>query len=232
MNAVRVCALSASVVLLTAAPVAARDAPAPADIAWTQAPSFVDVAAAYPSTAKAKGLTGEVALSCTFVGMGRLGACRTLSEAPEGAGFAEAARRLSGDFQGPSETPSGAQTRIAFKFVPDELAAKTIARPEWVALPTPAQFQGVFPDAASKAGVLKAKAVMDCTVTATGGLADCKLVSEDPAGYGLGQAILPLARAFRLKIWTADGQPVVGGVVRAPIRYDMKQSPQPADPKP
>jgi hypothetical protein len=73
---------------------------------------------------------------------------------------------------------------------------------------------------------------MNCTVTAAGGLTGCQAVSEDPAGYGFVAATLPLAGAFRLKTWTTDGQPVVGGVVRVPIRYDLKQVPAPAPAKP
>lgn len=214
-----------SAAMLAAGSNGAKAAKAPAETAWIQAPSFADVTAAYPAAAKAKGQVGEVVLSCAFGEAGRLSRCDTTAEAPKAAGFAEAARGLMGQFRGPAETPVGRRTRIAFKFALDQLEARSVGHPEWVAFPTPAQFQAVFPDAASKAGVLKAKAVMDCTVTAAGALADCRSVSEDPAGYGLGQAILPLGEAFRVKIWTADGLPVVGGVVRAPIRYDMKQAP-------
>lgn len=223
MNAAAVLALSSAVFM--AGPASAK---APAETAWIQAPSFAEIDAAYPAAAKAKGQAGEVVLSCVFGEAGRLSRCDTTAETPKAAGFATAAQGLIGQFRGPAETPAGRRTRIAVKFAADQLETKTVGHPEWVAFPTPAQFQAVFPDAASKAGVLKAKAVMDCTVTAVGALADCRPVSEDPAGYGLGQAILPLGEAFRLKIWTADGQPVIGGIVRAPIRYDMKQAPAPA----
>lgn len=225
MNIAAILALSSAVFM--AGPASAK---APAETAWIQAPSFTDVAAAYPAAAKAKGQAGEVVLSCVFGEAGRLIKCDTTAETPKAAGFAAAAQGLIGQFRGPAETPVGRRVRVAFKFAADDLQARAVGHPEWVSFPTPAQFQAVFPDAASKAGVLKAKAVMDCRVTAVGALADCQPISEDPAGYGLGQAILPLGEAFRLKIWTADGLPVVGGVVRAPIRYDMKQAPLPAKP--
>jgi TonB family protein len=236
MNTVIAIAAS-SAVLLMAAPAGAKDELVLTDTAWIEAPSVADVAAAYPATAKAKGLKGEVMLNCVFGGTGRLGRCQTVSESPGAAGFALAARSLTGRFQGPTEMPdgrtiAGVHAQIVFKFAPDQLDAKTVARPEWTMLPTPAQFQAAFPDAASKAGVLEAKAVMNCTVTAAGGLTGCQAVSEDPAGYGFVAATLPLAGAFRLKTWTTDGQPVVGGVVRVPIRYDLKQVPAPAPAKP
>lgn len=237
MNPVAGLALSASAALLMAAPAEAKDAVVLTDTAWTEAPSFADVAAAYPAAARAKGQKGEVMLSCAFSGMGRLRQCETISESPDGGGFSQAARSLTGHFQGPTELPggrtvAGVHAQIVFKFIPAQLEARTVVRPEWTMLPTPAQFQAAFPESASKAGVLKAKAVMNCMVTAEGGLADCQTVSEDPAGYGFGQATLPLAGAFRLKIWTADGQPVVGGLVRVPIRYDLKQAPLPEAAKP
>ena len=236
MNTVPLAALT-SAVLLMAGAAGAKDGPVLTDTAWTEAPSFTDVAAAYPAAAKAKGLKGEVMLNCVFNGVGRLGTCETISESPGANGFAAAARSLTGRFQGPVELPTGrtvagVHAQIVFKFAPDLLEARTVARPEWTMLPTPAQFQSAFPDAASKAGVLKAKAVMNCAVTAGGGLTDCQVVSEDPPGYGFGAATLPLAGAFRLKTWTTDGRPVMGGVVRVPIRYDLKQAPLPEPARP
>jgi TonB family protein len=224
-----IAAIVSSSLIFLASPAAAKGGPALAEVAWTAAPGFAEMAAAYPAAAKARGQKGEVILDCAFGDSGRLGRCETISEAPRAAGFAAAALSLSGQFQGPTATAdgrvmAGAHVRVAFRFAPDQLDSKAVAHPEWIALPTPAEFQAVFPDAASKAGVLKAKAVMDCTVTATGGLTGCQAVGEEPAGYGFAAATLPLAGGFRLRIWTSEGQPVVGGTVRAPIRYDLKQA--------
>jgi hypothetical protein len=236
MNTVAFVAASSAAILM-AAPAVAKEQPVLTDTAWIAAPSIADMAAAYPAAARAKGQKGEVMLNCVFGGTGLLGRCVTISESPAGAGFALAARSLTGRFQGPTEMPggrtiAGVHAQIVFRFAPDQLEARTVARPEWTMLPTPAQFQAAFPEAASKAGVLKAKAVMSCTVTEQGGLTGCQAVSEDPAGYGFVAATLPLAGAFRLKTWTTDGLPVVGGTVRVPIRYDLKQAPQPPAAKP
>ncbi len=225
-------ALSVCVAALGGAPAYAIDAPVLTDTAWTAAPSFADVAAAYPVKAKAKGLSGEVLLDCTLTGAGRIGRCSTVSESPGGMGFSQAARGLTGQFQGPTELGSGraiagVHAQVTFKFTPDLAEAANVTRPEWVMMPTAAAFQAAFPDAASKAGVLKARAVMSCQVAAGGTLGDCKSVSEDPAGYGFGAATLPLAPAFRLKAWGSDGRPVIGGQVRVPIRYELQQAPPP-----
>jgi protein TonB len=97
----------------------------------------------------------------------------------------------------------------------------------------PAQaFQAAFPDAASKAGVLKARAAITCTVLPGGLLGDCEAASEGPPGYGFAAATLPLAPAFRVRAWGSDGRPVIGGKVRVPIRYELQQAPDPAVPKP
>ncbi len=228
-------ALSVSIAALGGARAFAIDAPVLTDTAWSSAPSFADVAAAYPAKAKAKGQSGEVLLDCTLSETGRVGRCSTVSESPLGMGFGQAARSLASQFQGPSElgsgrTIAGVHAQITFKFTPDLLDAANVARPEWVTMPTAAAFQAAFPDAASKAGVLKARAVMSCQVAAGGMLNDCKSVSEEPTGYGFGAATLPLAPAFRLKTWGADGRPVVGGQVRVPIRYELQQAPQGAKP--
>ena len=203
------------------------------DTVWMQkAPSFADLVAAYPEPARAKGLEGRVMLNCAFDAYGRLGHCQVINEIPMGAGFAKAAIALSARFEGPTTLANGhniAGSRAQFwiKFAPDMLAAANVPNPEWSALPTAAQFQGAFPDAAAKAGVLKARAAMTCTVGAEGGLSGCAPASEDPAGYGFGAQTLPLAPLFRVKLWGGDGRPVVGGSVRVPIRYDLTQAKAP-----
>lgn len=213
----------------------AAEPPTLTDTVWVQkAPGFADVVAAYPPAARAKGLAGEATLDCAFDAAGRLNHCQTINERPMGSGFAKAAIGLAGRFEGRAHLPNGhsiagARAQVRIRFAPDMLNGSTVLNPEWAALPTPAQFQGAFPEAAAKAGVLQARAAMSCTVEADGGLAACTAASEEPAGYGFGAATLPLAPLFRVKLWGADGRPVVGGVVRVPIRYDLTQA-KPAKP--
>ena len=203
------------------------------DTVWVRrAPNFADVAAAYPAQAKARGQEGRVMLDCAFNAQGRLARCQATEETPLGAGFAKAALGLSALFEGPATLASGhsiagSRARLWFKFTPDLLTAANVPNPEWAALPSAAQFQGVFPDAAAKAGVLKARAAMTCQVGEGGGLSGCASVFEEPTGYGFGEQTLTLAPLFRVKLWGSDGRPVVGGVVRAPIRYDLTQAKTP-----
>lgn len=218
---------------LSASAAAAADLPDPP---WFRAPSFADFAAAYPEGAKAQKAGGRVELDCAFLGTGQLGKCGVLSEKPAGQGFGAAARKVAQNFVGPAQlsnghTIAGSHTNLVLVFSPDMLDQPKVTQPLWTALPTTAQFQSAFPDAASKAGVLKAKVVLTCTVAPDGGLSGCGVASEDPPGYGFGAATLPLAPAFRVKLWGVDGRPVVGGTVRAPIRYDLQQVADPAAPK-
>lgn len=63
---------------------------------------------------------------------------------------------------------------------------------------------------------------MLCGVGADGALSECKVQSEDPAALGYGDAALRLAPYFRLAVWTEEGLPAVGGVVRMPLRFDLE----------
>lgn len=222
--------LSAAVLAAFAwAPALAGEPSVLTDLAWTDAPSFAEVAAAYPAQARARGQSGEAILNCTLNAQGRLSVCSTISQTAGGE-FAKAARSLTGRFQGPTARPDGrgiggVRAQIAFRFTPDLLETWTVSRPEWTAMPPAQAFQAAFPEAASKAGVLKARAAMTCTVSAGGLLGDCEAASEDPPGYGFAAATLPLAPAFRVRAWGADGRPVIGGKVRVPIRYELEQAP-------
>ncbi len=62
---------------------------------------------------------------------------------------------------------------------------------------------------------------MECGVVADGTLADCKIVSETPAGAGFGDAILRMAKHFQMTPTTSNGTPVAGGRVRIPIRFSV-----------
>ncbi len=222
------CALAASL-----AAAQARAAEALTDTVWVRrAPSFADVVAAYPAQARAKGQEGRALLGCAFDALGRLGHCQVTTEMPMGAGFGKAALGLSGLFEGPAtlangHSVAGGRVQLWIRFAPDLLNASNVLNPEWAALPSAAQFQGAFPEAAAKAGVLKARAAMTCKVGADGGLSGCASVFEEPTGYGFGDQTLPLAPLFRVKLWGGDGRPVVGGTVRVPIRYDLAQAKTP-----
>jgi TonB family protein len=201
-------------------------------VPWQEAPSVADVQAAYPPRAKAEKVTGHVALQCGFAAEGRIAGCQTSTEEPSGYGFASAARALTSKFRGPLADSQGAPLRgarvtLKFIFAKESLEgdAAVVGKPNWTSLPKGEDFTAAFPAEARKAGVLKARVVLACTVAPDGALSGCQPRSEDPPGYGFGAATVALARNFKLGVWSEEGLPTVGGTVSVPIRYDMTEPP-------
>lgn len=206
-------------------------------VPWLQAPSFSDVLATYPAKAREAKVSGRVALDCIFDKSGAIGRCVTLQEEPGFSGFAGAARRLAPRFLGPlvdgkGQSLAGAHVQIPFTFAAESLSVGTpiIGKPQWTALPSSADLMAAYPKEALKAGVLKARVVLSCTVTERGAVSDCKVDSEDPPGHGIGAATVGLTAPIRLSIWSPEGLPTVGGSVRLPIRYEFAAKPQPPKP--
>ena len=93
----------------------------------------------------------------------------------------------------------------------------------WVKLPDPVALYAAYPAAALKArqgGVVR----LACVVGLDGKAKDCRVASEDPPGYGFGDAALSVATAFELKPASRDGQPVADAPVTIPVSF----SPPPA----
>lgn len=200
---------------------------------WSQAPSYAEVLAAYPEKARAKKMGGTATLNCRIDKDGHLSACRTMKEVPDGYGFGSAARSIARSFVGPvtnarGETMVGdhAAVQVTFAAASLDAAVPTIGRPDWKAFPTMEDFTAVVPQAARQARVYSARVVMECHVGATGALEACTAASEEPAGLGYADAALALAKAFRLSVWTDEGLPTIGGVVRVPLRFDLQSAMQ------
>lgn len=197
----------------------------PANVAWSEAPSYSDVAAAYPQRAREEGKGGRATLSCRMTQEGRLSKCERATSSPGGYGFDSAARALSRKFAYVLRTEEDRKAardlvvHLPFTFDPSMLggAAPVVGKPNWAAIPGRQQLQTAF---AQLGLVATARVVMVCVVQPGGALSDCAVASEDPAGVGLGQAALALASSFRVTTWTAEGLPVVGARVRIPLRYE------------
>ena len=98
-----------------------------------------------------------------------------------------------------------------------DLAAPPAVKPVWAHKPGGRAIELVYPPVARNrfvAGVTE----LECQLTFTGGLADCKVVVEDPAGFGFGAAALSLAPEFLAQ----PPQPnEVGARLRIPMRFQM-----------
>ena len=66
---------------------------------WELRPSGEDLARDYPEEAMRRNLEGRATISCTVTTYGDLSDCRVISETPPGAGFGEAALKLSEEFR-------------------------------------------------------------------------------------------------------------------------------------
>lgn len=205
---------------------------------WAEAPSREAMAQAYPAKARTERTSGLATLTCTFNKDGVPRWCETIREEPRGAGFGRAAQSLVNQFKGPTTLSDGKSTRgigtqVVFSFAPQLFEGNLIAsRPTWLETPNAAELLAVFPQAAHKAGITKARVILNCRVATGGRFEDCRTESEEPQGYEIAKAMLPLAGKFRISPWSEDGVPMVGGRLRVPIRYAIEDKDTPASPKP
>jgi TonB family protein len=121
-----------------------------------------------------------------------------------------------------------ARTPLAGTETPNADSAR-ITRPDWKSKPSGEDMARYFPERAQRQGV-EGRATIACSVEIDGALSRCEIVSENPAGYGFGEAALKISGAFRMKPQTLDGIPVAGGEVNIPIVF--KPPPEPAAPSP
>jgi TonB family protein len=196
---------------------------APAALPWAEAPSYADVAAAYPKAAAAQKKGGHVALDCDMKKDGRLD-CREITAEPENLGFGAAAKKLSKQFRftvsskADEEATSRVSVQLPVTFDPEMLSGQpaAIGKPVWAKLPTADEQQAAFAKLDLKQ---PARAAMNCVVQPGGVLGDCAVTSEEPANSGLGAALLALTPKFRVTTWSAEGLPVVGARITVPMRY-------------
>jgi TonB family protein len=198
----------------------------PAAMAWLQAPSYADMAAAYPKKAREAHLSGHVTVDCSFTNSGGLSDCTTISEEPKGQGFGAAAHNLARQFRAPAELPlktlKNADVQLPFSFDATVLtdAKPAIGKPQWAALPSAQDTAAAF-DAVTKGGVSgTVRVILNCTVQPGGGVSNCAVAREDPAGQGVGQAALSLVPHFKITTWTTEGLPTVGGTINIPLRFE------------
>jgi TonB family protein len=198
---------------------------------WVAAANFDDLARAYP--AKGGGVEGYVAAHCQVERSGRdagaLQHCQIIKETPKSQGFGQAALSLMPKFRvlpaalarAPNDAPLWVDVPVRLS-PPQRLAERTVTAPVWLQNIDPDVVPRVFPPEAAAKGLTTGRGVARCTVAADGTVAPCTPEPGDPDGLGFSEAAAKLASAMRMNLWSADGAPVQGGVVRIPIRLNLK----------
>lgn len=89
----------------------------------------------------------------------------------------------------------------------------------WLERPNARDFERYYPDRALERGQ-EGTVRLSCVVAADGRIA-CTVTSEDPAGWGFGEAALRISRHFRMAPATRDGAATSGGRINVPIRFNL-----------
>ena len=193
---------------------------------WAAAPTFEDLAQAYP--ARAGGMEGYAVAHCEVLRSGSLDACQITKESPESRGFGKAADALSRKFK---VDPDIAAARphedmwvdLAIRFpAPGGEPDRSVTSPRWVAGFDPDEAMALYPPEAAAKGVTTGRGVARCVVAPEGTLSDCTPQPGDPDGLGFSEAAVKLAATMRMNPWTADASPVDGAVVDVAVRLNLK----------
>ena len=202
---------------------------------WIESFDPTHLAAVYPVRALAAGVkAGKATVACTVADDGRLFSCAPLDESPSGLGFGDAALKVAAELRMSAWSPTGEPTAGARIRLPVSLLAPGAPAPpgstsafvdnlNWLRRPNADDLAQVYPIAAARSG-MGGEARIECTVSAAGLLAGCKVLAESPQGAGFGEAALALAPKFAMKTVTPSGRPVAGASVVIPIRFQTPTS--------
>lgn len=193
------------------------------DPLWAAAPSFEDMAAAWPA-----GRPGEdvvVVLRCAMRPAGELEQCRAINGADKAA--ADAALALSDRFRvqltrEEARFHAGWDVVVSLRLLNPAIAGaeRQVTAPDWTTYPDEKAVLAAYPGQAAGAGLRSGRGVADCLVAADGSLTDCRVAGERPDGAGFGEASTRVAGQMKLNLWSADGRPTVGARVRLPVEFN------------
>jgi TonB family protein len=194
---------------------------------WAAAPSFADLAAAYPASAGNE--EGYVVAHCQVLSSGDLKNCQMVKEFPAKKGFAHAAMGIVHRFkvttdlaQAPHSNPMWVDIPIRMP-PPAETRGHPQISPNWLTGVDPKTAPGVFPPEAVAKGLTTGRGVANCLVAADGSMSSCAPDAGDPDGLGFSEAVAKLALLLKVNRWSADAGPVDGGQVRVAIRINLKK---------
>ncbi|MBI1250768.1 MAG: TonB family protein [Alphaproteobacteria bacterium] len=122
----------------------------------------------------------------------------------------------------PTPTPLPVQERAVNPPAPPPAppAPPVITSPQWLERPNARDFERFYPSRALERE-RQGRVVLDCVVRADGRI-NCSVSSEDPSGWGFGDAALRISERFRMSPQTVNGEPTEGGRVRVPIQFRLQ----------
>ena len=201
---------------------------------WAEAPTFEDMAAAWPAEVGDLAV-GTAVLRCEVASGtgGRLRNCTIAGQTPKDSPFGSAARTLAGKFQlklTPEEARKYASSDIAISFrfynpATPAGRAKKVEKPDWIVRINPERVVALYPAAAADAGVKEGVGVADCLVAPDGKMTDCKVASETPVGLGFGRSAVMALSLMQMDPWTPEGRPVAGARVKVPVQFSLAPEP-------
>jgi protein TonB len=99
-------------------------------------------------------------------------------------------------------------------------APAVITNPTWIERPSGRDFARYYPERALERE-RQGRVILDCVVASDGRIS-CSVSSEDPTGWGFGEAAQRISRHFRMSPRLEDGRPTEGGRVRVPINFRLE----------
>lgn len=207
------------------------------DPIWETAPTFDEVAAAWP--AGAEEAEGTAALRCSLRKSGLLDDCIIAARSRDV--FGSAARSLAPRFKMRIDQQEGVKFAnsdvvISFRFInpaSPEGKARKVSGPRWTTVLDASKVLALYPDKAADAGIKSGRGVADCAVAVGGKLVDCKPARAEPADLGFAEAAAAVAGVMQMNPWTDEGRPVDGARIRLPINFTLAEPPPAAEkPKP
>ena len=104
----------------------------------------------------------------------------------------------------------------------DDGGPVTMQLAHWVWQPTIQDVAPFNPRAATQARIV-GDVLLACRVRLNRRVHDCRVLTEHPSGYGLGEAAIAASRIFRIWPTKQDGRAVDDGWVVVPTHYDFAQ---------
>lgn len=177
------------------------------------------VASVQPTEAQVRALgeKGATHLICSIGIDGIASRCRSVGLDDRDQPVRPAAEQAVALYRFKPALLNGAPVEVR-KFLTLSLGTADITEPQWQQQPAQEFLNSLFPQMAGLTG-LDGQVLMNCEVTVSGTLSNCRVEQEYPTDSGFGEAALGAASKFRMKPALRDGSPVGGRHVRIPIRF-------------